>query len=179
MASKRTRLTTMAVALGAVVAGTFVTVASADDGSFVIKTRLTGYQEDPAAVSTTGWGDFRMRVNADRDKITYRLTYDDLEGDVLQAHIHFGGRAQSGGISAFLCSNLGNGPAGTPECPEPSGKVTGTITAEDVIGPAAQGISAGEFDELVDAIRAQTTYVNVHSSKYTGGEIRSQLHHRR
>lgn len=178
MASKRTRLTTMAVALGAVAAGTAVTVASADDGSFLIKARLTGYQEDPAAVSTTGWGGFSMRVNQDRDKITYRLMYDDLEGAVEQAHIHFGGRAQSGGVSAFLCTNVG-GPAGTPACPAPSGKVTGTITAEDVIGPAAQGISAGEFDELVDAIRAQTTYVNVHSSKYKGGEIRSQLHHRR
>ena len=26
-----------------------------------------------------------------------------------QAHIHFGAEAQTGGISVFLCTNLGNG----------------------------------------------------------------------
>jgi CHRD domain len=44
-----------------------------------------------------------------------------------------------------------------------------------VIGPAAQGIAAGEFTELIDAIRNGVTYVNVHTSKYMGGEIRAQL----
>ena len=34
----------------------------------------------------------------------------------------------------------------------------------DVIGPAAQGIAAGEFDELVEALRAGVAYANVHSS---------------
>ena len=53
--------------------------------------------------------------------------------------------------------------------------VTGTLTPADVIGPAAQGITAGQFAELVDAIRAGATYVNVHSSLYPGGEIRAQL----
>ena len=51
----------------------------------------------------------------------------------------------------------------------------GTIRPADVIGPVGQGITAGQFDELLDAISADTTYVNVHSSLYPGGEIRSQL----
>jgi hypothetical protein len=29
--------------------------------------------------------------------------------------------------------------------------------------------------ELIRALRAGATYVNVHSSKWTGGEIRSQI----
>ena len=45
--------------------------------------------------------------------------------------------------------------------------------------PAAQGIAAGEFNELVAAIRAGATYANVHSTKYEGGEIRAQLDSRR
>ena len=63
------------------------------------------------------------------------------------------------------------------------GTTRGAIRAVDVIGPAtaptAQGIAPGEFAELLAAIRADTTYVNVHSSLYPGGEIRSQLesHH--
>ena len=70
-----------------------------------------------------------------------------------QAHIHFGGPRQSGGISVFLCTNLGNGPVGTQACPAPPATVTGTIRPADVIGPTAQGIAAGEFAELIDAIR--------------------------
>jgi hypothetical protein len=76
----------------------------------------------------------------------------------------------------FLCSNLGNGPAGTPTCPTTNpGEVSGTLGAADVIGPALQGITAGQFSELLAAIRADSTYANVHSTVYPMGEIRNQL----
>jgi hypothetical protein len=55
--------------------------------------------------------------------------------------------------------------------------VTGTIEAGDVVGPIGQGIELGAMGELVAAIRAETTYVNVHTSVFTGGEIRSQIVH--
>jgi hypothetical protein len=51
----------------------------------------------------------------------------------------------------------------------------GVLTADDVVGPSAQGVTAGQFDELINAIRDGSTYVNVHSSLYQGGEIRAQL----
>jgi hypothetical protein len=38
-----------------------------------------------------------------------------------------------------------------------------------------RSITAGQFDELVRAIRSGTTYVNVHSTLYAGGEIWAQL----
>ncbi|MGH2898397.1 MAG: CHRD domain-containing protein, partial [Solirubrobacteraceae bacterium] len=66
-------------------------------------------------------------------------------------------------------------PAGTQSCPPGPATVTGTLKAVDVIGPAAQGIAAGEFEELRRAISAGATYVNVHSTRWPGGEIRSQL----
>ena len=56
--------------------------------------------------------------------------------------------------------------------------MTGTIEPADVVpdaGAIAQGIAAGEFEELVDAIRAGYTYANVHSSKFGPGEIRGQI----
>ena len=179
MRSRRALVGMAVVIVGLLGAGATVGVtASADgddrDGSRVLNVRLSGYQEDPAALSTTGNGKFRAVINERSQSIDYTLTYANLEGNVTQAHIHLGGRAQSGGISAFLCSNVG-GPAGVQPCPPAPATVEGTITAADVIGPTTQGIAPGEFAELLDAIRAKTTYVNVHSSKYPGGEIRSQL----
>jgi CHRD domain len=168
----RVKLAVGVAALAAVAAAGTVAVAGGGDS---IREELTGYEEDPLVLSTTGNGSFRARIDERQQEISYRLSYADLEGSILQAHIHLGGAAQSGGISVFLCSNLGNGPAGTPLCPPAPDSVSGTLTPASVIGPAGQGIAAGEFAELVDAIRAGVTYANVHTSKYPGGEIRAQL----
>ena len=59
-------------------------------------------------------------------------------------------------------------------CPT-SGTVTGDVDASDVVGPAGQGIEAGAFGELIKAMRAGHAYVNVHSVKFPGGEIRAQI----
>lgn len=132
--------------------------------------------EEPPSNSSTGHGRFRATVSDDRTSIDYRLSYADLEGDVQQAHIHLGQRAVNGGIAVFLCSNLGNGPAGTQACPGPrDGVITGTITGADIVGPSGQGLEPNEFDELLRAIVKHVTYVNVHTTKHTGGEIRGQI----
>jgi hypothetical protein len=137
---------------------------------------LTGYEETPSAVSTTGNGTFDARISNDGSRIDWELSYSDLEGAVQQAHIHFGQKSVTGPISVFLCTNLGNGPAGTQPCPAPPATISGTIVAADVTNLANErGISAGELDELVKAIRAGATYVNVHSTRWPGGEIRSQI----
>jgi hypothetical protein len=79
----------------------------------------------------------------------------------------------------FFCSNLGNGPANTQACPPATtdGRVTikGTWVAADVVGPAGQGIAAGELAELVRALRAGVAYANIHSTTQPAGEIRGQV----
>jgi len=95
---------------------------------------------------------------------------------VQQSHVHFGQMSVNGGISFFLCSNLGNGPAGTQACPVGPAELTGVITPDLVIGPTATGIEPGAMAEIVAAIRNGTAYANVHSAKWPGGEIRGQLH---
>lgn len=146
-----------------------------------IQATLTGYEEVPAVSSEAG-GEFRATISPDGQSIDFELTYAFPPGaSVLQAHIHFGQFSVNGGIVVFLCTNLGNDPAGiAPPCPTPSGRVTETRTAAHVIGAAgsgafAQGIAATELDELVAAIRAGTAYANVHSSQFPGGEIRGQI----
>ena len=145
-------------------------------GFKVIGEALTGYEETPSAVSTTGNGTFAARISNDESRIDWQLSYADLEGAVQQAHIHFGQKSVTGPISVFLCTNLGNGPAGTQPCPAPPVTILGTIVAADVTNLATErGISAGELDELIRAIRAGVTYANVHSTRWPGGEIRSQI----
>ena len=74
---------------------------------------------------------------------------------------------------AYL-STQGQGAVTVPECPN-SGTVTGVRMASDVVGPSGQGIAAGEFAEVLRAIRSGNAYINVHSTTWPGGEIRGQI----
>jgi hypothetical protein len=170
-----------AVGVAVLAAAAAVGTVAVAGGGKQVREDLSGYQEVPA-ISTTGNGTFKARIDRNGQQISYRLTYADLESSVTQAHIHIGQRAVNGAIVAFLCSNLPNPPAGTPACPPAPGTVEGTIEPADVRDTTAanppvggQGIEAGAFDELVDAIKARVTYANVHSTKWPGGEIRAQL----
>lgn len=141
-----------------------------------VHTRLSGYEEVPAA-SSPGRGEFKAKIDRKAGTIFYELSYRGLQGNVTMAHIHLGQHGVNGGISVWLCGTATNpGPAGTPVCPAGTeGEINGTLMAANVVGPAAQLIAAGEFDELVDAILAGVTYVNVHTTALPSGEIRGQL----
>ena len=134
------------------------------------KASLDGYHETGASISTNGTGSFRARLNHDGDQLTYELEYSGLEGgNVLFAHVHLGQIGTTGGVMFFLCG----GPL--PACPNGQGTVTGTVTAANIIGPAGQGVSPGEFEEAIDAMRAGSAYANVHTVTYPSGEIRGQI----
>lgn len=139
--------------------------------------KLKSFQEVPA-VSSAASGHFKAKIDEDAGTISYELTYEGLEGEVRQGHIHFGQRSVNGGISVFLCQTTFNpDPTGlAPVCLQ-SGSVSGMFSAANIIGPTGQGIAAQEFAELVKAIRAGVAYVNVHSTKFPAGEIRGQFHH--
>ena len=156
-------------------------VIALPQGFKLIKEFLTGYEEVPS-VSTAGQGQFNAKISNDGSHIQWELSYSDLEGAVQQAHIHIGNVGVNGGITVFLCTNLGNGPAGTQPCPAPPATISGIITAADVSPniPATQaarnqGLNTGEIDELIKAMRAGATYVNIHSTTWPGGEVRSQI----
>ena len=138
----------------------------AGDGGNKFKASLNGYLETPS-VSTAGSGSFRLTIH--KDWIGYTLTYKNLTGAPLFAHIHFGRPDVAGGVAVFLC-----GGGGKPACPA-AGTVTGTIVAANVVGPAGQGIAAGEIAEVVRAIRHGATYANVHTPTFGTGEIRGNI----
>jgi hypothetical protein len=150
--------------------------AVAGAGKKVFKEDLRSLEEVPV-VSTPAVGSFDAAIAPDDQSIDYTLTYAGVASGVLQAHIHFGPPNNTGGISIWLCSNLASPPtpAGVQACPVNGGTVSGTITAANVVGPAAQGIAAGELAEIIAAMRDGKTYANVHSNTFPAGEIRAQL----
>lgn len=193
----------LAAAVLAALMGSFTT-ATADDRSSReddFAARLSGYNEvhfvagnaaatppvPPAlrgAISTAARGSFRAEIDDRRRVIHYVLSFEGLEGDVTQAHIHFGQRSTVGGIVIWLCQTAASpapaAAAATPQCFAEGGDprantVTGMITQAQILPQVAQGIEAEAFDEIVRAIRAGATYANVHSALHTPGEIRGHI----
>ena len=184
-----------ATTLAALAVG-FSAAATADDDRNEgnrFAARLSGYNEvhfiaapTPAlrgAVSTQARGSFRAAIDDSAEMIHYELSFEGLEADVTQSHIHFGQRHTVGGIVVWLCQTAGTpAPAAvaalTPQCGGPrASTVTGTITPAQVLTAVGQGIETGEFDEVVRAIRAGATYANVHSTLFPPGEIRGRIEH--
>ena len=143
--------------------------------------KLSGFNElgaqnnETGAILTDGTGKVSLRVGG--SSAQYRLTYSGLGSAVQQAHIHFGKVHSTGGVMVFFCTNLGNGPVGTPACPTTSGTVSGTWTAASVVAISKQNVKAGDFQELLDALNSDTTYANVHTANFPAGEIRGQVQH--
>ena len=155
--------------------------------------RLDGFQEigslptatafPTGAILSKGSGTLRLSLDAKAGTATFTLTYSDVgttapkTGTVTQAHIHFGKRHVSGGVMVFFCATPPiTPPAGTPSpCPDASGTVTGTFTAASVVGPAAQNVNPGDFNALVEALRSNTAYANIHTTGFPAGEIRGQI----
>jgi hypothetical protein len=154
----------------------------------VFRTKLVGLDEVPS-VSSKAKGEFYAIVNKEGTAFTYWLSYSGLEFAASQSHIHFGQHHTNGGISVWLCqSNVSPAPssvaARVAPCPlrATTMPISATITADDVLGPAGQGIAPAEFAELVAAMRAGAAYANVHSGMggtapvgFPGGEIRGQI----
>ena len=146
-----------------------------------IRADLDGFEETPSVITAAN-GTFSGTIARDESSITYTLTYSGLQGTVTQAHIHVGQPAVAGSIVIWLCQTTGTQAPITvpkpPDCPGQGGTVTGTVTSADVVPPAPtsqQQVNAGEFADVITAIRNGVAYANVHSNLSPSGEIRGQI----
>ena len=110
---KQSRRATVAAALPLLFA--MPMALSADEGAERVRAHLVGYEEVPT-LSSNGSAVFRAKIAEDEQSFDWVLTYTGLT-NVTQSHIHFAARAINGPVVIWLCSNLGNGPAGTQACP--------------------------------------------------------------
>jgi CHRD domain-containing protein len=163
---------------GALTLAGAVAFAHGDNGKRNFNANLNGYNE-VTSKSTPARGTFRARIENGGSKIHYKLSYQGFtESPAVVSHIHFSQKHVNGAVVAFLC-----GGGGKPACPNPGGTVEGDIVAADVLAQAPdQGIAAGEIAEFIKAMRHGATYVNIHTVRFGGGEIRGQInkgHHNR
>jgi len=149
-------------------AGVSVKSAHSERGSLLNFTaHLTGSQEVPSNNSkATGQAVFKL--NKAGDELYYRLSVAHLE-DVRMAHIHLAPAGQNGPVVVWLY------PADPPPVLIPgffSGILQeGVITADDLVGVLA----GSELSDLIDLMKEGSTYVNVHTVEFAGGEIRGQI----
>lgn len=117
----------------------------------IFEATLSGSQEVPAA-DTTATGRAEVQFNENTNKITWKVTYTGLSSAGTAGHIH--GPAAAGANAGVVI------PFGADVTAQP-------VTGEAVITPAQYGdLAAGLW------------YVNIHSTKFPGGEIRGQLRRR-
>ncbi len=156
--------------------------ADRDGDSEKFRARLSGFNEvggvgagQTGAILSGGTATAEVELDKSAGTATYTLTISgNFSSAITQAHIHFGKTHVGGGILVFFCTNLMNGPAGTPLCPA-SGTVTGTWNAASVKAIAGQNVAAGNFDALVEALESNTGYANIHTASFPAGEIRGQM----
>jgi hypothetical protein len=140
-----------AVALVALVfAG--VALAAAQKDSYRVSSTLKARSEvpKPTGVPAGASGSFTgtaVELANDKAKVTWRLTFSHLSGKAIAAHIHLGKAGKAGPVALALCGPCRSGQKG-------SGMLT-----------------HAQFAKL----EARGAYVNVHTARNAGGEIRGQI----
>ncbi|HZU88320.1 MAG TPA: CHRD domain-containing protein [Stellaceae bacterium] len=157
--------------------------AAKDAGAQQFLARLSGFSEvgdlnnETGAILTDATATLRLFLDPRAHTAAYRLSYSSgFTSTVTQAHIHFGKNHVPGGILVFLCTNLGNGPAGTPACPAAPATVTGTLTAANILAIPGENVAAGNFGALENALFFNTAYINIHTAQFPLGEVRGQIY---
>ena len=142
--------------------GAYVNVHTATNGAgeirgqlgvtAAIRTTLNSRQEVPRpsgnVARATGTFTGTVTKSGRNARLNWRLTFARLTGPAAAAHIHIGARGRAGGVAVALC------------------------------GPCRSGVRRQNVTlrpNVVAALEAGRAYVNVHTGRNPGGEIRGQI----
>ncbi|MFC5497371.1 CHRD domain-containing protein [Caenimonas terrae] len=117
----------------------------------IFETTMSGSQEVPPNTSS-GSGMAEVQFNENANRLTWKITYTGLTGPASAGHIH--GPAPMGQNAGVVV-------------PFP-----GDLNAQPVTGEAT--LTPAQYADLA----AGLYYVNLHSARFPGGEIRGQLRRR-
>ena len=133
---------------------------------------LTGAAEKPNAVTTSGTGTWTGTYNPSTGILSYTLSYSGMTANTISAHIHGPATVdQSVGVIVNLDQPA---QARTITIGATSGTGTGTVNLNvgSTYTAAGATITGAQLKDLLDQ---GMTYVNIHTSANTGGEIRGQI----
>lgn len=115
---------------------------------------LTGAAEVPGPGDTNASGTALITLNHGQGEVCFDLTWADIDGTVIAAHVHAAPAGVAGPVVVPLF--IGSSLSGTD---------------------SASGCVSGVREDLIKAIRNDpgNYYVNVHSTVFPAGAIRGQL----
>ncbi|MGH3073149.1 MAG: CHRD domain-containing protein [Gaiellaceae bacterium] len=141
----------VACAAAIAVVGTGGAAARTAASEVKLRALLTSSEEVPAPSGDVAAARGTFAATATRTAtgatLEWKLTFSNLTGEAVAAHIHTGRRGTAGPVAEALCGPCSSGATGTT------------------------GIDAA----LLSAIRSGDAYVNVHTPTNPAGEIRAQL----
>jgi hypothetical protein len=147
----RTRLTVLIAALAAMSA--FAGVALAGNGGRSLSTPMSGAEEAPGPGDADATGQADLRLNQGQRRVCFELSWEDIDGTVVAAHIHAAPAGEPGPVVVPLFEGMFAGTDEVSDCVE---------------------VERG----LIKDIRQhpENYYVNVHSTPgFEAGAVRGQL----
>lgn len=149
------RLGLLAAAALAALSLTAIGLAAAGADTYKLDGTMTKGQEVPkpkgAKAGATGTFHATFVEGTNGGTLRWKLTYKNLTGPAVAAHIHVGAKGKAGNVLVPLCA--------APGKPCRSG-MTGRVHVSETV---------------FDTLEKKATYANVHTAKNPGGEIRANL----
>ena len=145
-----------------------VSLAACGEEEFVAPVReqyvinLLGTNERPNPVTTTATGSAVVTVMSP-DSIEWTLYVAGMDS-ITAGHFHAGDANSAGPVMFFVFGG-----------PTTARGITGLLSSGMIRRSGSTFSGAFTYDSLLTRIRAGTTYLNVHTRRFGGGEIRGQV----
>ena len=139
-----------AVVVALAIVGLATAATSSETYKFKAKLSAGAEVPKPTGVPSSATGTFTattVEPKTGKVHLTWKLTFSNLSGKAMQAHIHLGKPGKAGNVLVALCAPCKSGQTG----------------------------KAAIARSVEDALEGGKTYVNVHTAKNLAGEIRGQV----
>jgi hypothetical protein len=109
-------------------------------------------------------GNAEFESTMDGSSISYTVNVTDINA-VKAAHIHIGEIGQNGDVVVTLFKSE-----------TPTGPLSGILSKGNITSDKLEGPMAGkQLSDLINVMKSEGTYVNVHTQQNPDGEIRGQI----